>query len=312
MLKIFHSKLEGGTGTSKTTRSNPKLQNINTKLALVIPFTEFQAPKVKQNIESVWKTNPPCDLKQFAQNDAAIKTKPDLIFYFHKNILSDSSRTWIPQLKRTISQSPSLSNCFGSVHFVNALLTDEEDTYPLGASRMFFKLIGTPTHKSLLSSKSIPHSPYTSFYYMEPDNIPCRANWLDQLVEESSRADFWMRGSIIRDGNPQVSEWTFAQHINGNAMYSLSDPKFISFVDKVSRVFWQDPDAFLGSYDIALDLVRRNRSLVDWVEFTGTVSKWQYTETVQNWYRTTVDAGRLCNENELTFLVHGRNVVQTK
>jgi len=98
---------------------------------------------------------------------------------------------------------------------------------------------------------------YNYLYYMEPDNFPCRSQWLDRMYEEAVLdGDFWMKGitspflvrpaahlqttpvelgstgSIIRDGSPLIGTYTFADHINGNAFYRLDSPQFATFLSK--------------------------------------------------------------------------------
>ena len=70
-------------------------------------------------------------------------------------------------------------------------------------------------------------------YYMEPDNSPCRSYWLDKLYEEAVlHGDFWMKGSIIRDGSPLIGTYSFADHLNGNALYRLDSAAFSQFLTK--------------------------------------------------------------------------------
>jgi hypothetical protein len=144
-------------------------------------------------------------------------------------------------------------------------------------------------------------------YYMEPDNLPCRRGWADQILKESLVPNgFWVRGSIIRDGNPSVSDYAYAQHINGNALYAMNNLKFKKFLSKIEKRFWQDPDRYLGGYDVGLYLIRHERDIISWKEFTDTVHLFQYTSLIQNWYRTPGNLTEICLHSNQTFLVHGR------
>ncbi|KAJ3069576.1 hypothetical protein HDU98_007368 [Podochytrium sp. JEL0797] len=278
------------------------------RLALIIPFTHSESARVLNNLATSWTTHPPCD----PTTHASYHVLTDLVFYYHKDILHYAPHL-IKQLQTSVQKSP-YHACFASIRFVNALLTDEEDVYPLGASKMFFHLFRTLSTGPLLrdhhSRTSASHH-HQAFYYMEPDNTPCRRNWLDRIYEESAiPGDFWMRGSILRDRNPRVGDWSFSDHLNGNALYRADDARFIEFVLRVEKEMEMDEGGrlYLNSYDIALDLVRRNRSLVEWVDYAEMAAKFQFTETVQNWYRTPVNATLLCLENPATYLVHGREV----
>ncbi|KAI9337957.1 hypothetical protein BDR26DRAFT_863350 [Obelidium mucronatum] len=278
------------------------------RFALIIPFSRHETERVLLNLETSWLQHPPCDP---SRNYSPLI---DLVFYFHKNILEEQNGHLVGQLKTLVEKKHApLKTCFGSVRFLNALLKDSEDEYPLGATHMFFRLFHRLSETPLLKNGHRQHQQHhQAFYYMEPDNVPCRKNWLDRLYEEASiPGDFWMRGSIMRDRNPMVGDWSFSDHINGNALYRADDADFIDFVKRVEKeMMEQDPDGtiYLRSYDVGLDLVRRNRTLVDWIEYTDLASKFQYTETVQNWYRTPVNATTLCMKHPSTYLVHGREV----
>ncbi|KAJ3416748.1 hypothetical protein HDV05_000122 [Chytridiales sp. JEL 0842] len=234
----------------------------------------------------------------------------ELVFYYHKDITQEPKL--VGQMRNLLKKEPQVMQCFSRVRFMNALLTDEEDPYPDGASQMFFKLFSLLSphfKKPSTSANTADHQTYQAIYYLEPDNIPCRPYWMDRLYEEASiPGDFWMRGSILRNRNPVVGEWTLANHINGNALYRLDDQKFAQYIEKVKQEFLVDSKRYLGSYDIALDLIRRNRSMIDWLEFADTAAYWQFTNTVQNWYRTPVNATELCMGDAETYLVHGREV----
>jgi hypothetical protein len=294
------------------------------KLAIVVPFTRNQFPLVLRNLESIWPKNLPCNPSTSSRHYHKFT---DLIFYFNRDILKEPGLL-VGQIKNALKRNPDVEKCFAHVKFMNALLTDEEDPYPQGASYMFFKLFAalSPYYRknhlqTQAENEQHQHqyqpqpssSSYQAFYYLEPDNLPCRPYWADRLYEESSiPGDFWMRGSILRNRNPLVSEWSFAHHINGNALYNLQELKFARYIDLVRSEFELDlsstANRFLGSYDIALDLVRRNRSFVSWVDFADMTAYWQYTNTVQNWYRTPVNATELCERDKETYLVHGREV----
>ncbi len=142
---------------------------------------------------------------------------------------------------------------------------------------------------------------------MEPDNYPCRSHWLNQIYQESL-SSFWVRGSIIRDNSEETGLYEYAHHINGNAFYAIGDPDFVEFIEWIENRFWQDPDEYLGGYDVAIYLLRHNRKAYSWKNFTETVHLFQYTPTIQNVYRTPVNATELCGKFKETYLVHGRQV----
>jgi len=69
-----------------------------------------------------------------------------------------------------------------------------------------------------------------------------------------------------------------------------------------------DPGAYLSSYDIALHLVRRDRTLTPVAIYAATQHLFLASPTSQNWYRTSVNATELCQRFPDTFLVHGRHI----
>ncbi|KAJ3116160.1 hypothetical protein HDU96_010269 [Phlyctochytrium bullatum] len=295
---FFHTLESNPTQTSVLNKSSLERHRPALRFALILPFALHQAPLLHRNLETLWPLHPPCDPSRH------YSPLIDLVFY--TNRISALTPSTLKRLRDTITHTRTLSRCFSSVKFITANLSPQEDTYPLGAAHMFFKLLAQfPTPPA-------PLAPYNAMFYMEPDVIPCRRHWLDRLYEESSiPGDFWVRGSILRNANPQTSTWTFANHINGNALYRLDDARFHRFLSLASKEFFARPRDFAGGYDVGLYLVRENRSLVGWDEYAGTAHLWQFTGTVQNWYRTGVNASRVCKEKggEETYLVHGREVV---
>ncbi|KAJ3099999.1 Pyridoxal 5'-phosphate synthase subunit snz1 [Phlyctochytrium planicorne] len=284
------------------------------RFALVVTFAGIQTDLVLRNVETIWPRKIPCDPKR------GYGKTIDLIFY--TNRLGAISPSHMKRLRESVMGNPLLSQCFRTVRFICARLSEEEDKYPYGPSHMFFKLFSNKETKPLLRApggSGFEDQPYQVMYYMEPDNIPCRSNWLDRLFEEASiPGDFWMRGSILRNRDPIVGTWSFANHMNGNALYRMDDPRFTDFVEVVRQRFWVDPEEFAGGYDVALYLVREDRNLVGWTEYASTMHLFQYTATIQNWYRTPVNATELCFQegergaapsNEDTYLVHGKDVV---
>lgn len=309
-----------------------KEKNPDTRLALVIPFTAKDASQVEDRLVQDWKVHPPCDI-----GTKTVKRSVDLILYYDGYIddarEGRARRLMVPRL-RDIAQREWGGVCFGKVRVMEAGLVGSDTAYPIGPSNMFFKAIETlaapssPTSQDISSStqplKSQSRRPgashhhrvwphYDAMYYMEPDNRPCRSLWLERLLLEASVGTinpYWIRGSGMRDGINTSSTYTFSDHINGNALYNLADSRFTHnfLLARVRAAMREDSEAFLGSYDIAMELVRRNRTWVSWSEFMAMSPFWQYTPTLQNWYRTPVNASELCAREQATFLVHGRAV----
>lgn len=263
----------------------------SSSLIVVVPFVGWQSEWVFSNLDSIWPRVPPCE-----NADSSITAKPDLFFYFHKDI--SRSRFALSEIQRLFRKHENVSRCFASLQFLNAGLSEAEDVYPLAAARMFFRLFKS---KRLLS--------YKTMFYMEPDNLPCRTGWLTALDRESRvPGGFWVRGSILRDGVEDTGRYSYASHINGNALYAIGNKEFRAFLSKVETSFWARPNDFLGGYDVALHTLRSDRSFMTWIEYTESVHLFQYTQLVQNLFRTQGNASEICQRYPSTYFIHGREV----
>jgi hypothetical protein len=164
------------------------------------------------------------------------------------------------------------------MRFLEARLDPSQDKYPMGPSNMFFQLF----HRSRFFTR------YTTFFWMEADVWPCRRHWLTTLYHDHAyQTEFWIRGSILRDTETRkdYSSWNIRYHLNGNAWYRIGDAAFRRWmVDRVEAVFRKDTNRYLDSYDIAIDLIRRDPNFVSWKDEVDTAHRFVYTETIQNRY----------------------------
>ena len=244
-----------------------------------MPMTETEIVKVKENMASMLKLNPCTEQCQTI----------DLIFYFNR----DMNSSIVKFFKDVQSLTKGYYRNFGLL-FAN--LSHEQDTYPLGASLMFFDLLKS----GKLSDK------YDKFFLMEADVIPCRENWLDQVYKQSI-GEFWMKGSILRYPSASQGTSNFAEHINGNAIYSLS-PNFQKFLQMVESKFLKHSKRYLDSYDIAIYTILHDRYAVSYEQFTDWVHLFVYSDFIVNVYRRKILLDMICRQNPSTFLVHGRYV----
>ena len=215
----------------------------------------------------------------------------------------------------------SASGAFDNVYFYGANLLPSEDQYPIGASLMFFRLF----HHRRIGGV------YDVIFLMESDCHICQGNWLraltsrartasgvgaagEHIVEQyahasSPSAAWWMMGTITRTGDELLSTYTFADHLNGNALYHVGDKDFANFIARLEADFLEDPAKYVHCYDIALYNFRRDRSVFSFKEYGDTLHKFVYTNLVQNYFRTEVSAEQVCRESPETYFVHGRNVI---
>ena len=216
-------------------------------LAIVIPFTSWESETLLQNIE-YWNTYSPCI--------SETPVKIDLVFYFHKDFTKGSGHL-VRMFRERIYKFENVSKCFNAIKFLNAGLLDSQDLYPESAARMFFKLFKTNWMQN-----------YKYFFYMEADVLPCKKGWIDALINESKiPGGFWVRGSIIR-GSDDI-ESSYLNHINGNSLYSVSNTDFKSFISNIIEPnFWKNTKNYMGGYDVALFMIRLDRSIISWNYFT--------------------------------------------
>jgi hypothetical protein len=255
------------------------------RLAIVIPFIEEEYPIIETNFR-LWEAHFPC-----SSNTA---DHVDLVFYYNQDLGLRPQLS--KKLYKLVSNSP-IRKCFNQIRFLMANLPprSEEDRYPLGSSLMFFRAMELP----LLIDN------YRYMYWMEADQQPCRPGWLDQLYHVAiNHPKFWMIGSTIRDGQQSNTYYSFADHINGNALYRLDDPKFHNFLSIVQEEFSKNKGRFLQAFDIAIYLVARHT--LPFADYAAQKHHFQYTDILQNVYRTTTNVTQLCHANPSTFLVHGK------
>lgn len=260
------------------------------RLAVVIPFIIDEISSIEENFK-LWNTHVPCS------SNSIVSRHVDLIFYYNQDWAKQPQL--IKRLKVAFNTS-SARQCFRKLKFLMARLPPhtEQDQYPLGSSLMFFKALEMPT--------LLDH--YTFMYWMETDQRPCRSAWLDQIYRLATHsAGAWMIGSINRDGQQSNTYSSFADHLNGNALYRMDDPKFHDFIARVQEEFSRNKGRFLSSFDIAIYLVARHT--LSFEEYAAIKHKFQYTNVIQNRYRAAINATNICSTELGTFLIHGRNVM---
>jgi len=71
-----------------------------------------------------------------------------------------------------------------------------------------------------------------------------------------------------------------------------------------------NPSKYIDSYDIAIYLIRNNRDLINFQEFTSIQHNFVYDNFIQNYYRTIGNISQICRESPTTYFVHGRNLVE--
>jgi hypothetical protein len=257
-------------------------------LAIVIPFIESQFNQTVNQLK-LNKFYPPCH-----NHSNSI----DLIFYRDKKRSSLS--------KNNISQFNYSNQCYESIHYISADLSDEENLYPVSSANMWKRLF----INEQFSPISLRARGYTHFFLMGPDTQPIRSFWLDAIVEQITNGHnqesyvstkWWMMGSIYRGSEPIGTDFL---HINGDALYHLSFD-FIQFIENVSIEYPYSSEKSMG-YDLDLFLYLFNHT----EQAKHLWHKFQFTDFIQNcWHKS-------CNETSIefiynnpnTYLIHGYKV----
>lgn len=258
-------------------------------LAIVIPLIRSQLTHVTMQL-NMSKTFLPCR-KRF--------DSIDLIFYHNEASLSP--------LEEDLRQIEYVNKCYRSIHFLAGALSERENQYPLGSAIMWKKLLLDEQNNSV----SLRTYGYTHFFLMEPDTLPIRQYWLDEIVKQITQdcseesffvTNWWMSGSIYRGSKPIGQHFL---HINGNALYHLSS-KFTDYVKQVLRDYTFRPDVTLG-YDLDMFLL-----LFDNTDLAKQIwHKFRFSDFIQNCWHTgcpgcsQYNCTQFALGNPSTYLVHG-------
>eukprot|EP00823_Brevimastigomonas_motovehiculus_P006251 TRINITY_DN50_c0_g2_i1.p1 TRINITY_DN50_c0_g2~~TRINITY_DN50_c0_g2_i1.p1 ORF type:complete len:987 (-),score=233.87 TRINITY_DN50_c0_g2_i1:373-3333(-) len=279
------------------------------KLAIVLPFVSKQV----QNIHRMWTRwvqFPPC-----SPASPSPFPKPTLFLYFansfSRNIGKYDSRT----IQQTImhfwkTEMSSVQTCFDDIRFLEANLS-ESIGHPDGPCRMFFSVF------DLLPSD------YQHMFWMEPDVLPIQQNWLERIQIESDQnycEEFWEKGSCARCASWFASNAARQDlHLNGNALYCLGNP----FRDYIRRVIAFYPslnghcagcETGVNKYEGGFDhtLYRYRWHPHNFEEAQTIMSKFVYTDMIQNYCSNSYDANQIVKVTPQTVLVHSKWIFYTK
>lgn len=168
-----------------------------------------------------------------------------------------------------------LGPCISSVYLESAnieeaqnIYTPDDTTMPewnLGPNIQFYTAIQrfSRLNRSAFATRREPvkscfgcnADSYDLMYYMEPDTVPLKPNWLGLLMADVERhAPFSVLGSKrFESSEPSDSGSITAQrHLNGNAVYNLTSPILHRAADAfmADRATWHDVKR--PSYDVEL------------------------------------------------------------
>ncbi len=228
-----------------------------------------------------------------------IKHNIDLVLYYHLEL---QENTDIGRRVINLRDHIRAMNCFRQIYILSARLGKWEDRYPIGPSKMFFKLL-------LETPLMIDHG-YSFMFWMEPDVLPIRPGWLDQLYRAATftSPNWWMIGSVRRDKFRENPEYSYARtHLNGCALYRLDDPEFRSYAEAVSDDFDQRLKRYMRSFDVALHMFKED--ILPFSERSRLYHRFIYSDFIHNVYRTPTNVSEVLSESPNTYFLHGRHLL---
>jgi hypothetical protein len=177
--------------------------------------------------------------------------KPDLIFSFNNPETADA-------LEPAISEgfaAQSLSRYFETLGFERLDLYGDADLYQTD----YTKPAGVQGHKAGPNNQFFQtmrrlREVGRYVFFMEPDCVPIRTDWLGQLLDRLERADAWIIGSVYRGRG--TLDRRFMRHLNGNAIYAAGDRAFQEFLVDLERrlaVLLSEDQRY--AYDLALEVL---------------------------------------------------------
>ena len=178
-----------------------------------------------------------------------------------------------------------------------------EDKHVIG-SRLMFESMLLKTNENFKNSSFI--------FYMEPDVIPIKSNWLCAILNEINNGNFWCKGSIFRGDldnfrkdDPYIPNY---MHINGNAIYNIGNVEFISFYFNTLRpyIVKKNGDS-INAYDTDIFeyLMDKNN-----YEITRNIlHQFHFTDLIQNYWHTKFKINEITLKYKFTYFLHGGKAI---
>jgi len=272
---------------------------------VVVPLHEKQIDTAKASLET-WVKYPPCNQQLDSDRVTGYgEQKPSLIFqvsYSSHNSASESNSIQSQCMEAFESLPRGIQKCFAGFTVHTLPLDQSQDDHKTGARLMMEEFL-----QGNVTAGSGDNVGYA--LYMEPDMIPVRENWLQQLAwqVEWPVPEFFIKGSIFR-GNLKLlgRDKMLAKklHINGNSIYNLASEAFRSFYfDEVRpyvvRKYGDSRNAYdvdFSEYMLDMKNIERTRKIIH---------LYQYTDSIQNLWHTEYSVEKIIEENPNTLLVHG-------
>ena len=222
------------------------------RFAVIVPHVPGDAERIVASITTTWSDHAPCAA---ASSDAVL---PSLILYAAHATFDDAAL-------QSIASLPHVARCFGAVEMLVHPLEPWQDVYLHAPPLMWLNLVlgdgicdGAPHGGT--------RDRFDYFVLMEPDVLPVRALWLDEVARnvnanevERPGARWWSFGGVgvhtLGDdaGGADGRSPRVRLHLNGNGVYRLHDAGFEAYVkDVVAAYSLGVPGQRICCYDAAL------------------------------------------------------------
>jgi hypothetical protein len=250
-------------------------------LKIVIPFHINQLEILLENIKK-WNIFKPCNL--------TIDNSIEITFYVGY-LESDLNQ---------LNKLPTKMACFSKISQVlHKYKSLNEDKHVIGSRLMFESMLLKATNYFMNSS---------FIFYMEPDVIPIKSNWLNAILNEIGNGNFWCKGSIFRGdlnkfqkNDPYIPNYL---HINGNAIYNTGNIEFISFYFNILRpyIVKKNGDS-INAYDT--DIFEYLMDKNNYETTRNILHQFHFTDLVQNYWHTEFKVNEISLKNKFTYFIHG-------
>ena len=208
--------------------------------------------------------------------------KPYLIFSFNNGETADALEAAISETFK----AHGLGRYFDALAFEHLDLVGEADLYETD----YTKAVGPQGFKSGPNNQFFETMRRVGgvgryVFYMEPDCVPIRPDWLGGVLDRLEQTDASPIGSVYRGKG--TLDRRFMRHLNGNAIYAVGDPAFKEFLAdfefRFTDLLLEDPRY---AYDTALEVLFNGASC-DAQATEGERALWHYFQAIAHRFHAT-------------------------
>jgi hypothetical protein len=248
------------------------------KFAVIIPCCAKDTKDMLLNL-GLWLTD---NHKIGDENE--ISESVDLVLYY----CAASQTDHISQA--VVKKAETFDKYFKNIYTKQVILSPSEYKYPSGPGIMFFK--------------NMRETPYDVFFYMEPDCLPVKNNWLPHLIKNFKLCiedDLWVRGTLYGGyvGNNDV---VMKMHFNGNSIYSPRTKDARDFFEKVRSKI-----TISLNYDT--QIMRYLHSQVAQEDLRDYLFHSKYSRMVLNFGKQPIPPKYIGSQPAETYFLHGQNYI---